>query len=354
MILHPGSTTGVRRVWLAAAIALCVASPVFAQTTPATAAAPSLGSPSNASVAQIRTFIDANLTLLSGTDVEAAAARQSLVAPLSTPNLPPAFLDIYAQNLADQAGRTLGNMSQVGRLNLAIVTWRLAGASESIRLAPLITSLLNDESPAVVLWAAKAGAPLLPAVVNAGNAGVLKAVDGALTKFPNEIAVVTELYDALSYRLADQQWVSSAAPALLQAAAPQIVQTMQTSLGRRLPNGDVLFESRGLPLVLDWRLFPLLPAAQQTTSLKLVIQGMNRASEMAAVANDPNQKRELIKLLNRNGASVLVIATASNKPNSAKAAEGVRNLNVIAGPEQVNAAVQALVNAIHADWPASK
>jgi hypothetical protein len=159
--------------------------------------------------AGIKPFVESNVTnlLVDADPALQAKARDNLVqaaSPNATP-ASPAFLFEYGKQLdaaflPHLAPAVKASLRQ--RLNIAIVSAKVAAVADNSALQSSTLWLLDDKSEPVVLWALRAAQPQIAAVlkVNAGAAlpPLVKAIKPAVLKHDKSGPIFDEGYQALN------------------------------------------------------------------------------------------------------------------------------------------------------------
>src|SRR6185436_4592395 len=163
--------------------------------------------------AGMKNFVDTYVgRLVNDADpVNQSVAREELskaVLEKGQPAQPP-FLYEYAKMLNDAlvAHLNKGNASMRQRLNIAIVSQRVASVAQNTALSDTVMKLVNDKDEAVVMWGIKAAGPVINAAVKIKPAAGTKAVPPPLLaaivptvlKHPSG-EIYEEAYEALSMR----------------------------------------------------------------------------------------------------------------------------------------------------------
>lgn len=161
------------------------------------------------SAAGIKPFVDSNVNnlLVDSDPTLQAKARDNIVAAAS-PNgaaASPQFLLEFCKQLDAAFGPHLAPAAKASirqRLNIAIVSARVATVADNWTLQSTTLTLLNDKSEAVVLWALRGAQPQIEAYLKVNQAvavapPLIKAIQPAVLKHPTG-PIFDEGYHALN------------------------------------------------------------------------------------------------------------------------------------------------------------
>lgn len=329
-----------------------------AVAAPVTVPASAYASPA-ANKAVILNFVTLNVTnLLNDTDPAVQTnARNNLTAATSTAGAPasPAFLYEYATALNNVFIEKLApkaNASVRQRLNVGIVTARVAYASQNLSLQQTTLMLINDPAEPVVLWGLKAAQPQVPLVLVTKIPGqnvppLLSAIKPAVLKHPSG-PVFAEAYEALT------------------AVDPLVVDELLGLWGNRLSQYQGK-EPPDEPAVDGLPVFTLTTSEMWNKVLKqpkIQTQVMQMISDQTAVAaqwadqTPAGEKHDqLVKLAVRCAQGCVVVGGNLKNQGLVAAATPLANVKVETlptGTKIVPMASPALVNAIQAAFPQVK
>jgi hypothetical protein len=301
-------------------------------------------------------FVNKNVTnLLNDTDTAAQTnARNNLTAATSTAGAPasPTFLFEYGMALNNEFLPKLGPKSSLSvrqRLNIAIVTARVAYASSNVALQLTTIQLINDPAEPVMLWGLKAAQPQMPVVLSSKIPGqpvpsLLKAIKPAVFNHPSG-PVFAEAYQALT------------------AVDPLVAQELMKLWGNRLAQYQGK-EPPDDPAVDSLPVFTLTKAPMWKTVLtnkKLQTQVMQMISDQTAVAAEwadqtpaGDKHDQLVKLMVQCAGGCAVVGKNQNIPGLVTAATPPSILRVEtlpAGTKVMPMVSPGLIAAINAAFP---
>jgi hypothetical protein len=228
-----------------------------------------------------------------------------------------AYLDFYAQCVNSALTNLVKNPDARIRLNAAIVTAGVAREAgpiaNSVQLVPLIMTLLQDKSQAVVLWGVKASGPtilaqLKGALVGAPNLQLIQAVIAAVKANPKGLiggAIAFDAYDALAGNIPLSR--SQPAPNLVKAliGPMQDLMTWRLTLFVKGVPPEPRAERIGANFLCSPWVWPQETPAQQMTTLQLLSDLLNLAAAQAQQAN-PGDFTDLIGTINSAAKSMSI------------------------------------------------
>jgi hypothetical protein len=305
---------------LAASFCLILALALLAPLTAGAATLPAdIRTTTNSAAAKpaIQKFLDETVPQLADPNTT-AAARDSIIAEVQTsanPAVEPSgpFLDAYADLLNKSLMDLAKNNQPSVRLNVAVTAARVAEKANNVRLAPLVTQLLSDESQAVVLWAVKACkhliSPLLTSAVGA-NDPLIPAFVAAAEKYANNGPMIQSVYEALKN---DAVQNAVTPPANWAKQAPTIVKLMQDVLAKRIE----LYVKEGIPempmaetiatnFLTSQNVFKSQTPQQQLQTVQLCSDLIGAAGQRIASAST-NQQYDMIEMLKKVGGGLTVL-----------------------------------------------
>ena len=206
----------------------------LAITRPAWAAIPSdikYSTDTQKTRAAIDTSIKAEIEDLTGEDMaKRNHARDTLAGEVNAPEskpFSPQFVDAYAQAL-DQALLPLTDSQDVRvRLNVAIIVARVGEKVDSARLENITEKLLQDKSPAVLIWALKAARVELPAVLQVAPPANQQKFIAAIKSHADDPQLLPLVYDALSLRYQDGKLNMPNRDKMVATVVPEMLSLLQ-------------------------------------------------------------------------------------------------------------------------------
>jgi adenosyl cobinamide kinase/adenosyl cobinamide phosphate guanylyltransferase len=301
-------------------------------------------------------FVTLNVTnLLNDSDTNAQTnARNNLTAATTTAGAPasPAFLFEYAMALNNAFITHLGpkaNSTVRQRLNIGIVTARVAYASQNVALQQTTILLINDPAEPVVLWGLKAAQPQMPLVLQTKIPGqqippLLAAIKPAVFKHPSG-PVFAEAYEALT------------------AVDPQVVQQLVMLWGNRLGQ----YQAKELPddpAVDGLPVFTLTTSqmwtkvlvnnALQTKAMQMISDQISVAAQWADQTPAGEKHDQLVKLAVPCAQGCVVVGGNLKNQGLVTAATPLANIKVEtlpAGTKIVPMVSPGIVDAIKAAFP---
>ena len=153
----------------------------------------------------ISKYVVDQLALVQTFGPRSSTAREELCRqPEATATLSPSasFQTTYVTAIIDGIQPMLANPDAGVRVNAGVVVSRVASATKSPNLQPLIQRLLADESAAVAVWGNKAAGALLPSVLGqpflASNQKLTAGIKQSAEKHHGSGALVQDAYKALT------------------------------------------------------------------------------------------------------------------------------------------------------------
>jgi hypothetical protein len=306
--------------------------------------------------AAIVNFVTLNVTnLLNDSDSTAQTnSRNNLTAATSTAGAPasPAFLFEYGMALNNAFITHLGpkaNSSVRQRLNIGIVSARVAYASQNVALQQTTILLIDDPAEPVVLWGLKAAQPQVPLVLQTKIPGqkiapLLAAIKPAVFKHPSG-PVFAEAYEALT------------------AVDPQVVEQLLMLWGNRLaqyqakelPDDPAV---DGLPVFTlttsqMWKNVLTQPALQ-TKVMQMISDQLSVAAQWADQTPAGEKHDQLVKLVVQCAQGCVVVGSNLKNQALATAATPAANVKVETlppGTKVLPMVSPAVVDAIKAAFP---
>ncbi|MFT3787182.1 MAG: hypothetical protein QM770_13600 [Tepidisphaeraceae bacterium] len=241
-------------------------------------------------------------------------ARRALLAPADDPNATPAFQAFYASTVNDKLSAVYSGAMPPGKLNMAIVAEGVARKSKSVALLPLISSLLAEDSPALVSWGLKAASPIVPQIQNnpvASNVQpFMQAIVAAPLKFLGSGEVIEDTYRALTFEMNQGQLPKP----LQERAAPPLIDAVLGVLDNRLDafKGGVppapRAELEAFRFLRNTWNFPTITKTQKADTLRGLDHLMMAVVQLLQAGGQPLQtERELRMLVNTIAKEALVI-----------------------------------------------
>lgn len=317
-------------------------------------------------VPAIEEHVTTALAELTGADKALVGrARDRLVAPLRIAGAAepsPGFLDAYARVVAARFDDAIARSDVNARVNLAIAVSRIAERTQSPRLVPAVTRLLNDESTAIVLWGLRAAAPLTPLTAKDPNATLIDAVVATTFKFPDSGPIVAEAYGALTSVSLDSELGRD--PVVVGRLVRAIHQILENRLAGYAAGSipEPSADERGVRSVTNFRVWGLVDADLRTRSIEYMSQllaGVNAKLTEAintggGARSDAEQFRTMLRAL---GSSSIVLGEVVSGEGGAGAAElrsageRLRRLSGASPAAQITRDVNALLDALRLAFP---
>jgi hypothetical protein len=303
----------------------------------------------------IQTFLDKQVAQLSSTvPSEQSAAREAIAAEVVPPigptavPLSPVFYDLYAGILNDDLKPLEKNPDPRVRLNVAIAAARVAENAGNARLSPLVTDLLGDQSPAVILWAIKASKFLLPQIlanaVTAPNDSLLPTLIKTVQSHSKSGPIIQGAYDALRV---DSTIVS---PAAWGQVVPAAVAATQTLLENRITRYQAgipslpVVDANATTFLSDAQIWRAQDNAQQQRSVQDIADLMSVVAQRWDSAS-PNERLDLAKLMRDAPGGIWVVGQNIGNSDLQHAEEQFK-ITPSMSAAQVSAQVDALRTAI--------
>ncbi len=349
-------------VWTVVLGMSCGASMAFAQVTPTTnpSAVPGISTDSKGSPAisppqklEIDSFVRAEVQiLLTGPATDQQKARDRLIkeAPGAANGITAQYLDSYANSIDQQVLAALKTQPGLRvRLNLAIVSARVAEATNSSQQAASVEALLNDPAEAVVLWGMKTAKFILPTMlqVQVGKNTLLPLMVTVALKYPGP--VLDEAYQGLTLNPLNVAQPKNAAAARAQITA--VIDTLQNLLSQRnaqwaagVPKEPTL-DTQATSFLIIVAVWNDQTPAQQRQTLQLMHDLLDSAQNAYGNAAD---KRDLYDLITKVVSGFSVVGSTLNDATLTEAVKEAKKITPTTPAPQVAAACKSLLSAVEA------
>lgn len=295
----------------------------------------------------IKDFVTRNLTNLM-LDAETAAqtnARNNLTAATMTAGAPasPAFLFEYGRQLNDAFVPKLdpkNNATIRQRLNIAIITAKVAYVADNVTLQATTIKLINDPAEPVMLWGLKAAqkqVPLILKVKAPGQKGpppLLAVIVPAVFKHPSgpvfaEAYLALTTVDTLVYDELIKLWGNR----------------LSQYQGKDAPDDP---EVDGRPVFTlstaeMWKIVLVAPA-QQSKVMQMISDQISVAAQWADKTPAGDKHDQLVKLVIQCAGACSVLGTTTKNPALTTASTHASTLNI--GTMTAGAKMQEEVNPI--------
>jgi hypothetical protein len=228
---------------------------------------------------EVAGFIKGQIEALGGDSADKRGkAREALVSevnPVSAnQKFNPAFLDTYAQEINKQLAPLVTNEDVRIRLNAAIVVARVAEKVENARLIPIIETLLNDKTDAVLIWGVRASGYVLPPLLEAGVPQQQQKLIGEIKGCAKNPTLIALVYEALTLNYPTLKAAPANLPKSVQLVVPAIMELMQaraealrTGTDPKEPAADVA----PILFLVDGRIWKVCAPDKQLASQQLQI-----------------------------------------------------------------------------------
>jgi hypothetical protein len=234
--------------------------------------------------ADIDKYIRGQIDRVAAGDAKTPAARDEIcrqVESTQTISVTGSFQAEYVSALERNIVPLLKSKKLPDRLNAAIIISRVAGATKLSTLQDEIVGLMNDPSPAVVLWGVKAARSTIPSVLSAAfmlqNQKLTPAVVSAVKAHGDVGAIVQEAYAALDITQSPQL----PPPAAIVAASDAMLDVLEARVATYVKQMPVAPQTERDPLNFFGR-GPVYKALQDKQKLRVV----QDFSNLMAVAAD--------------------------------------------------------------------
>jgi hypothetical protein len=293
--------------------------------------------------AQITGYVQTEVSIISQ-DADPGAsshARESLidnVRGIVDPS--PAFLDEYSKQLATALAPLAANPSIRVRLNAAIVVCVVVTKSQSVELAPLIESELNDHSEPVVLWGMKAArAIMLPSLgVPTLKTKLLTAISTAAKRVTSG-PVLAAAYSALT--VGDQPGQSPV----------ELIVPMQNLLAWRIQQYGTAIppeppaDGKATSFLTEHAVWLAQTPAQQRATVQELVNLIAAGNTLLSGAQSDDHD-QLTALLVQAGKAILVISINTNDPVLRAAATPLATLDQRSAVMPARAACAAAISGL--------
>ena len=292
--------------------------------------------------AAIKTYVDGYVErLLNDADpVNQANAREELSRATMEKGQPaqPAFLFEYAKLVNDALLPPLkgGKASMRQKLNIAIVTSRVAYVAENSALTPVAMELINDQHEPIVLWGIKAAGPIIKASVKmkpanggGGQQGaappILKAIVPAVLKHPSG-EIYEEAYGALT---------TSGAPVVLDELM-KVWENRLLQYRQGVPENASADARPVLMLTANQMWMSVLnQKAQRDRIMQMIMDQICLAAGRADEPANKDKRDQLTSVVKRTAEGIVVVALNQKLPDLQSAAEPATKINPDNPPPKV-------------------
>jgi len=289
--------------------------------------------------ADIKIFVEGYVQrLLNDADpVNQANAREELARATMEKGQPaqPAFLFEYAKLVNDALLPPLkgGKASMRQKLNIAIVTSRVAYVAENAALTPVAMELINDQHEPIVLWGIKAAGPIIKASVKMkpanGQQGaappILKAIVPAVLKHPSG-EIYEEAYGALT---------TSGAPVVLDELM-KVWENRLLQYRQGVPENASADARPVLTLTANQMWMSVLnQKAQRDRIMQMIMDQICLAARRADEPANKDKRDQLASVVKRTAEGIVVVALNQKLPDLQSAAEPATKINPENPPPKV-------------------
>lgn len=294
---------------------------------------------------QIAAFVNGHAAKMkAGTSAELQAARDALINAVSgQPSI--SFNELYADAINTAMQPLLKESKVAVRLNVAIVVTRVAERTNSARLAPVVRTLLADESPGVVIWSMRASRPLALTILGdpilASN-NLVPAIVEASRKHLGSGPVVAEAYAALTSTLLDRGARSTFTTPQLQKIVPAVIDAVQTILSERvrlyttgIPPEPSIDGPRATLFLLDTQNWQLASEKQKVKTAELSLWSGVLAAQRQSQPEFAARRVELLEVVRYQGRSLVLLADFGQSAALKTAAEDMARVTNFSPAAQV-------------------
>jgi hypothetical protein len=245
----------------------------------------------------ISKYVTDQLALVQTFGPRSAAAREELCRqPEATATISPSasFQTTYVAAIIDGIQPMLVKPDVTVRINAAIIVSRVANATKSPNLQPLILKLLADDSAAIALWGTKAAGALLPSVLGqpflASNQKLTVGIKQAAEKHHASGALIQDAYKALT----DIAVVTPALPpAAINTSTQAVLGLLEIRINdwmQRLP-ADPQADRAATAYLARNNVLTIMSPAQKLTTADRAMGLLSAAVQRAAVTDSAQRER---------------------------------------------------------------
>ncbi len=271
----------------------------------------------------IVSFIGASVEGLKSTDAALqSGARETLTSAVrvdgSASKASSGYLFLYSGVLDDALTAILQTKPSMRvRLNVAIVSAKVAADAQNIQLLDTVESLIKTESePAVLVWALKAAQPILPVTLlnpqmqMPGSNPLVNAIVPVASKKGAIGPVVEEAYAALTVDWTVRR--RTLTPAMFKTLIPGIQSVLLARVQHykdAIPDDPILDANYALLFLTDTNsVMPVMTPAQKLSTVQMLQDLASMASVRATLAGR-GEKEQLIQLLQRVSQFMQIVAS---------------------------------------------
>jgi hypothetical protein len=339
------------------AVTLLVSSPAVALAQTASGA--------NAAIAK------AIAELNSGDRERVMAGRKALIDGMIGLRDPQA-LGQYAADVASAVPSVLQGSDPHAKLNAAIAVQRIADQTGSVAMAPVVSMLIADPSPAIATYGLRAASNVLPRVLaNAALESEIKLVDkiiAAVSSHPSSEAIATEAYAALTKTLSDRDAANLLGANVVTLATPRVIDGINALNRQRMAMeagsiSEPIADLTGVNFLSRQGNWALMNQSQRDQSMTSLLRTVRRSvEEMQAIEarRTPGPDRERLlaaRALNRaaiQGLGVYASPQLLNNAELRKTTALVASLNNGSPTSEYDRISRAVVADFVAAFPAMK
>ena len=291
--------------------------------------------------AQVKGLVDAD-------PAKGSKSRQGLIDEMAGLNPPSAaFADFYCGELTNQLVPLTSNSDPRVRLNIAIITARVAERAQdaSGRLAPLIVAELKDTNAGVMLWAMRAARNTIAPILNVkgANNSLVPAILAA-AKSTNSGAVIGAAYDALA--------ATGPNPAALPVnigATIQLLGFRLSQYGSSVPPEPPM-DGRGTSFLTQMQIWTAQTPPQQIALVQMILDLVGAANSGYSTAQGVDRD-ELVTLMSSAGKALYVIGINKQDPLLQAAVTPLAQATSRMSPAALQANVNSAVNGVLNSFP---
>jgi hypothetical protein len=268
----------------------------------------------------------------------------------------PAYLDAYADILANELLPLAQNPNLTVRLYAAIIAARVAQVANNTRLADTCQAFVNDKSDPVVLWGIRGARWVIPSLLKnplAAKHTLLPAVVDAVKKHSEGVAagwIAGDAYSALSLDGVNRKQITAAMFA-------GTIDPVQNLLAARLDRykvevpANTRSDQAGVSYLTDGTVWATQTPQQQTRTMQLLSDLISLAAqqlEAQAKNNNNTDVADLAQTINWTAKGISVAAGAANQPGIVSAVQPATIITRSTPVPQIMEAVNGVYPAIKA------
>jgi hypothetical protein len=260
-----------------------------------------------------------------------------------------AFLDAYADVLAEKLDPLATNPDPRIRLNVAVITAKVGEKANNQRLMPIVVKQLADDNEGVVIWAVKASKYIIPSLLNSSTTAhsnlLVPALAEAAKAHIKSGQIVQSAYDSLRIEQSPSGVTSAAWPTAVQVVVPVMQELLTMRLDQykdgmpELP----LNETAAATFLTDEKVWKAESPPSQLHTVQLITNLIGEVAQRLGSVGTV-EGGELRKIIQRAAGALIVVGRWVGEESQMRAAANpLSTMSPSMSVEEVQAKANALV-----------